>query len=131
MFVKNYIKNCSTCLCRIMVVYDLTYAEVYNVVKSTSPYFRFTMAQEVSQPKGLINLDDRQSPFLLIVMLNNLYDTLGDNSKAELDKYRINIALNNSEFLAEIIKIYSVYNNLSLTILKIVIKEILKFYSGY
>jgi hypothetical protein len=89
------------------------------------------MAQEVSQPKGLINLDDRQSPFLLIVMLNNLYDTLGDNSKAELDKYRINIALNNSEFLAEIIKIYSVYNNLSLTILKIVIKEILKFYLGY
>jgi hypothetical protein len=31
MFIKNYIKNCGTYLCRIMVVYDLAYAEVYNV----------------------------------------------------------------------------------------------------
>jgi hypothetical protein len=53
-----------------MVVYDLTYAEVEIWACAFHHVVGFTMAQEVSQPKGLVNLDDSQSPFLLIVMPN-------------------------------------------------------------
>ena len=128
-FIENYNDQFSKYFGRLLILYDPVSMEFYEEgsdKKTLKPDIKdnlWSLLEVMSYQSDL-------KPFVLIVLPTDIYDT-GNEIKAELDKYKFEVSLNNVEFLAEIIKEYASSCNLNSEILNGLAEKVSAYDSGY
>jgi hypothetical protein len=102
-FIEKYHEKYEEFLSSLLVLYDPSSTTFYETTKgdvNVSP-----INDTVNNLFDIISCDKKVK--LLIVLPTDIYNAMGKDIREKLDRYRLDVSLNQVEFLKEVIKAYS------------------------
>jgi len=129
-FVENYNNQFRQYFHRLLILYDPLSTEAYET-ETGKVQLKSSIMNDINSLLEIMKYQAGYKPFALIVLPSDIYDGLGNEVKAKLDKYKFDVSFNNIEFLAEIIKEYASGCNLGSEILDELAKKVSAYNSGY
>jgi hypothetical protein len=129
-FIRNYSREFKTVFGRLLILYDPSSTKIYERERKKQPI----PANINDTIELLTHFELTEDSMMLIVLPSDIYHNIpSEDTKKSLEQYRIEVELNDIEFLSEIIREYSATcrNKLSENELSELASEVAKYEEGY
>jgi hypothetical protein len=137
-FIENYLIELGKYFGDLLILYDPTGTyeavsdvEVPNRLTTTVMNMLEAVKRAVENAKSIIGGEPTIKVKLLIVLSTDLYGTLSKEVRDKLENYKLDVSLNDIEFLAEIIREYSSGCGIGNEVLYGLAREVANFDSGH
>jgi gas vesicle protein len=137
-FIENYLIELGKYFGDLLILYDPTGTyeavsdvEVPNRLTTTVMNMLEAVKRTVENAKSIIGGEPTIKVKLLIVLSTDLYGTLSKEVRDKLENYKLDVSLNDIEFLAEIIREYSSGCGIGNKVLYGLAREVANFDSGH